>query len=107
MDWIRVVTSRCSAFFGRSKPDEDLDAELQAHIELAIEENLKRGLSRGEARTPFAAAARDLAAKMSPDIPAPVIVTLESQLDDSISSERMMAMLAAFFGACALFVTAI
>jgi predicted permease len=54
-----------------------------------------------------AAAARSLAAKMAPDIPAPVMTTMSAQLDDSISSERMMAMLAIFFAACALLVTAI
>jgi predicted permease len=55
----------------------------------------------------LAAAARALAAKMAPEIPAPVVVTMSGQLDDSISSERMMAMLAVFFAACALLVTAI
>jgi ABC-type antimicrobial peptide transport system permease subunit len=55
----------------------------------------------------FAAAARALTAKMAPDIPAPVMTTMSSQLDASISSERMMAMLAVFFAVCALLVTAI
>jgi predicted permease len=53
------------------------------------------------------AAARSLAAQMSPDIPPPVMISLSEQLDESISSERMMAMLAVFFAACALLVTAI
>ena len=57
--------------------------------------------------TPFSMAARTLAAKMAPDIPAPVIMTMGSDLDASISSERMMAMLAIFFAACALLVTGI
>lgn len=57
--------------------------------------------------TPFSMAARALAAKMAPDIPAPVIMTMGSDLDASISSERMMAMLAIFFAACALLVTGI
>jgi ABC-type antimicrobial peptide transport system permease subunit len=56
---------------------------------------------------PLAAAARALAAKMAPEIPAPVLTTLSSDIDASISSERMMAMLAVFFAACALLVTAI
>ncbi|MGB6690205.1 MAG: ABC transporter permease [Terracidiphilus sp.] len=55
----------------------------------------------------LAAAARSLAAKMAPEIPAPVMTTMSAQLDDSITSERMMAMLAVFFAACALLVTAI
>ena len=55
----------------------------------------------------LASAARTLAAKMAPEIPAPVLVTMTGQLDDSISSERMMAMLAVFFAGCALLVTAI
>ncbi len=56
---------------------------------------------------PVVSAARLLAAKMAPEIPAPVMTTMSAQLDDSISSERMMAMLAVFFAACALLVTAI
>jgi predicted permease len=56
---------------------------------------------------PLAAAARTLAAKTAPEIPAPVLITMTSQLDDSISSERMMALLAVFFAGCALLVTAI
>jgi len=55
----------------------------------------------------LATAARSLAAQMSPDIPPPVMISLSAQLDDSISSERMMAMLAVFFAVCALLVTAI
>jgi predicted permease len=57
--------------------------------------------------TPLAAAARELAARMSPEIPAPVMTTMSSDLDQSISSQRMMAILSAFFAACALLVTAI
>jgi predicted lysophospholipase L1 biosynthesis ABC-type transport system permease subunit len=56
---------------------------------------------------PFAAAARLLAAKTAPEIPAPVLNTLSADIDSSISSERMMAMLAVFFAGCALLVTAI
>ena len=35
------------------------------------------------------------------------MISMSDQLDDSISSERMMAMLAVFFATCALLVTAI
>ena len=56
---------------------------------------------------PLADAARTLAARMAPEIPAPVMTTMSEQLDDSISSERMMAMLSVFFAGCALLVTAI
>ena len=56
---------------------------------------------------PFAAAVRRLAGQMAPDIPAPVFTTMSSQIDSSISSERMMAMLSVFFAICALLVTAI
>jgi ABC-type antimicrobial peptide transport system permease subunit len=56
---------------------------------------------------PLAVAARPLAAKMAPEIPAPVMTTMTSELDASISLERMMAMLAVFFAGCALLVTAI
>jgi predicted permease len=56
---------------------------------------------------PLAAAARALAARMAPDIPAPVMTSMSSTLDASISSERMMATLSIFFAGCALLVTAI
>ena len=56
---------------------------------------------------PLAAAARSLAAQMSPDIPPPVMIRMSDQLNDSIASERMMAMLAVFFAITALLVTAI
>jgi ABC-type antimicrobial peptide transport system permease subunit len=46
-------------------------------------------------------------AQMSPDIPAPVMTTMESVIDASISSERVMALLSVFFAACALLVTGI
>ena len=57
--------------------------------------------------SPLASAARTLSARMSPDIPAPVMTSMSSTLENSISSERMMAMLSVFFAACALIVTAI
>ena len=56
---------------------------------------------------PIASAARDLTARMSPDVPAPALTTMSDELDASISSERMMAMLSIFFVGCALLVTAI
>jgi len=57
--------------------------------------------------SPLFTAARSLAAQMAPEIPPPVMISLNDQLDDSIRSERMMAMLAIFFAITALFITAI
>jgi predicted permease len=56
---------------------------------------------------PLASAARGLTARMAPEIPAPVLTTMSDELDASISSERMMAMLSIFFAGSALLVTAI
>src|SRR6202042_3221391 len=56
---------------------------------------------------PLAGAARSIAARLGPDIPAPVMTTMDSVLDASISSERVMAVLSVFFAACALLVTGI
>jgi predicted permease len=56
---------------------------------------------------PLASAARNLITRTGPDIPVPVMTTMSSTLDDSISTERMMAMLSIFFAAFALIVTAI
>lgn len=56
---------------------------------------------------PFAGAVRNLLARTAPEIPAPVFSTMSSTLDQSLSAERMMALLSLFFAACALLVTAI
>jgi predicted permease len=56
---------------------------------------------------PLASAARSLAAQMASEIPSPVMTTLSDELDASISSERMIAMLAVLFATCALLVSAI
>ena len=56
---------------------------------------------------PFASGLRRLLAQMAPEIPAPVLTTMSGDIDSSISSERMMAMLSVFFAICALLVTAI
>jgi len=51
MDWLRILMSRCSAFFKRAKLDGELDEELRAHIALAMEENVAHGMSEADART--------------------------------------------------------
>lgn len=56
---------------------------------------------------PLAAAARSLAVRLAPTIPAPAITTMDSVMNDSISSQRMMALLSLFFAGCALLITAI
>ena len=50
MDWLQTFWSRCVAFFGERKLDEELDEELGAHLEFAVEENLHRGMSPEDAR---------------------------------------------------------
>lgn len=57
--------------------------------------------------SPFAAAIRNLFARTAPQVPAPIFGTLSQTLDQSLSAERMMAMLSVFFAICALLVTAI
>jgi ABC-type antimicrobial peptide transport system permease subunit len=44
---------------------------------------------------------------MAPEIPAPILTPMMTDIDGSIASERIMAMLAVFFAACALLVTAV
>ena len=56
---------------------------------------------------PLIAAARSIAARLAPTIPAPAMTTMNEVLNNSMSAERMMAMLTVFFAACALLVTAI
>jgi predicted permease len=55
----------------------------------------------------LASAVRSLAARLVPDIPAPALLMMDEVVDDSLSTERMMALLSVFFAACALLVTAI
>jgi predicted permease len=56
---------------------------------------------------PLASATRSLATRLAPTIPAPAITTMDSVINDSISSQRMMALLSLFFAGCALLITAI
>ena len=56
---------------------------------------------------PLADSARSLAMSMQPGIPPPVLTPMSITVDDSLSAERTMALLAVFFAACALIVTAI
>jgi predicted permease len=51
MNQLRILLSRCGAFFRGQRLDEDLDEELRTHIDFAVEENLKRGMSPEVART--------------------------------------------------------
>ena len=55
----------------------------------------------------LASAVRSLTARLAPDIPAPALSTMDEVVDDSMNTERMMALLAVFFAGCALLVTAI
>ncbi len=56
---------------------------------------------------PLADAARSLAMSMAPGIPAPLLTPMSVTVDDSLSAERLMALLSIFFAACALIVTAV
>ena len=55
----------------------------------------------------LATAARALAARLAPTIPAPVVTDMDDVMRKSVSTERMMALLSVFFAGCALLVTAI
>jgi predicted lysophospholipase L1 biosynthesis ABC-type transport system permease subunit len=56
---------------------------------------------------PVLDAARDLVKRADPSIPAPAITSMEAAVDDSLGAERTMSLLAVFFAACALMVTAV
>jgi predicted permease len=58
-------------------------------------------------QAPLDGAARALAARLAPTIPAPIMTSVDDVLNQSVSAERMMALLAVFFAACALLVTGI
>ena len=55
----------------------------------------------------IADALHNIATRLAPEIPAPEIYTMDQRIKDAISSERMITMLAVFFGVCALMVTGI
>jgi len=56
---------------------------------------------------PLAAAIRQIASSLAPQIPPPYLESMDSQVDDSIAAERIMALLSVFFAASALLVTGI
>src|ERR1700692_2057343 len=56
-------------------------------------------------RVALASAARSLAARLTPTIPAPTLSTMNEVLNDAVSTERMMALLSVFFAGCGLLVT--
>jgi predicted permease len=56
---------------------------------------------------PLADAARSLVMSMNPEIPAPAMTPMMLTVDESLSAERTMALLAVFFAVCALMVTAV
>ena len=50
MYWLRVLLSRCVAYLGTKRLDEELDEELRVHIDLATDEKLQQGMSVEDAR---------------------------------------------------------
>jgi predicted permease len=56
---------------------------------------------------PLAGAVREMLKRIAPGVPAPLVTSMQSVVDDSLSAERLMALLSVFFAACALLVTAI
>jgi predicted permease len=61
----------------------------------------------GGGQSPPARAARELASRLAPAIPAPVVTTMNDVINGSITAEGMMAVLSVFFAGCALLVTGI
>ena len=56
---------------------------------------------------PLTGAARELASRLAPMIPAPVVTTMNDVISGSITAEGMMALLSVFFAGCALLATGI
>ncbi len=56
---------------------------------------------------PLVGAAHALAAQVEPEIPMPVMTSMPDLVRDTMSAERMMALLSVFFAVCALVVTAV
>jgi predicted permease len=60
-----------------------------------------------DGQAPPLASARELASRLAPTIPAPVVTTMNDVVNGSITAEGMMAVLSVFFAGCALLVTGI
>jgi predicted permease len=58
-------------------------------------------------QAPLGGATREIASRLAPSIPAPVVTTMNEVLNGSIAAEGMMAVLSVFFAGCALLVTGI
>jgi predicted permease len=83
-----------------------------AYVPIQQDEQKKPSLSAvlrvdGKQNAELVSAARLLTARLAPTVPAPTFSTMEEILNQSVATERMMALLALFFAGCALLVTAI
>ena len=56
---------------------------------------------------PLAAAARLVTRRLAPEVPAPIMTSMDNIVNDSLASERLMAALSGYFALCALLVTAV
>ena len=86
-------------------------APPEGYVPLLQHEELKPSLSAvirvDGPQAPLVAAARSIAARLAPTIPAPAMTTVDEVMNNSLSAERTMALLTVFFAGCALLVTAI
>ena len=91
--------------------DMQSPAPAAAYVPIQQDEQAKPSLTAviraDRPQASLAGAARALATRLAPTIPAPVMTTVDDVLNRSVSTERMMALLALFFAGCALLVTAI
>jgi cell division protein FtsX len=85
-------------------------APPNAYVPITQDPQEKPSLSavvRMDRQAPLAGVARELASRLAPTIPAPVVTTMSDVLNGSITAEGMMAVLSVFFAGCALLVTGI
>jgi predicted permease len=86
-------------------------APLDAYVPIMQDPQEKPSLSAvvrmDGGQSPPARAARELASRLAPAIPAPVVTTMNDVINGSIAAEGMMAILSVFFAGCALLVTGI
>jgi predicted permease len=75
------------------------DPQAKPSLSAAVRMDGGQGLPAG--------AVRELASRLAPTIPAPVVTTMNDVVSGSITAEGMMALLSVFFAACALLVTGI
>ena len=110
IDWDKTSYQVVAVVGDTKYQDLRESAPPDAYVPIMQDPQEKPSLSavvRMGGQAPLAGVARELASRLAPTIPAPVVTTMSDVLNGSITAEGMMAVLSVFFAGCALLVTGI